>query len=190
MSFPAFLQQYGILAVYIGAIFEGETFAILGGAFVHQGIFSPISAFLAVAGGTFTADQSAFWAGRLAQKLPLVQKMMATSAFQKAQAALTRNPTAFVLTVRFAYGMRTAGALAIGTSNYPALRYVVLDLIAILIWSLLFVSLGYIFAFSLKQLFGEVEHAEKLIGAILVLVVAVGLGRYTIQHRRKAQPGN
>ncbi|TIT47170.1 MAG: DedA family protein, partial [Mesorhizobium sp.] len=34
-----FIEQYGLLAVFLGCVAEGESAAILGGFFAHQHVF-------------------------------------------------------------------------------------------------------------------------------------------------------
>lgn len=186
MSLEAFLLRFGVPALYAGSVIEGETFAIIGGALAHRGIFSLPVALVAVAAGTFTADQAAYWLGRSADRLRPVQKITSSAAFAKASALLKVHPKLFVFTVRFAYGMRTAGAMAIGASGFHWPLYVLLDLCAIAVWVVLFVSLGYAFAYTLDRLTSDVAHAEKLIALIVVGAALFALGRTALRRRADA----
>ncbi|TIT59432.1 MAG: DedA family protein, partial [Mesorhizobium sp.] len=51
-----FIEQYGLLAVFLGCLAEGESAAILGGFFAHQHVFVLWHAFAAAALGAFAGD--------------------------------------------------------------------------------------------------------------------------------------
>ena len=58
------IEQYGLIAVFIACVAEGETAAILAGFFAHRGYMS-FAAVVAVATfGAFCGDQFWFWLGR------------------------------------------------------------------------------------------------------------------------------
>ena len=50
------IEQYGLIAVFVACVAEGETAAILAGFFAHQGVFVPWQAFVAVFLGAFGGD--------------------------------------------------------------------------------------------------------------------------------------
>ena len=50
------IEQYGLVAVFVACVTEGETAAILAGFFAHQGVFVPWQAFVAVFLGAFGGD--------------------------------------------------------------------------------------------------------------------------------------
>ena len=58
------IEQYGLIAVFVGCLAEGETAAIVAGFFAHQGVFVPWQAFVAVFLGAFGGDAAFFLCGR------------------------------------------------------------------------------------------------------------------------------
>ena len=58
------IEQYGLIAVFVACVAEGETAAILAGFFAHQGVFVPWQAFVAVFLGAFGGDAMFFLCGR------------------------------------------------------------------------------------------------------------------------------
>ena len=50
------IEQYGLIAVFLGCVAEGESAALLGGFFAHQHVFVLWQAFLAAAIGAFVGD--------------------------------------------------------------------------------------------------------------------------------------
>src|SRR5690242_20928624 len=64
VSIEAIIARYGVVAVFAGAGFEGETAAVAGGLLAHQGYFALPSAMAAAAAGSLVADQIFFLLGR------------------------------------------------------------------------------------------------------------------------------
>lgn len=53
MSIELLIEHYGLLAIFLGAAFEGETAAFLGGVISHRGLLTYWSASLAATAGSF-----------------------------------------------------------------------------------------------------------------------------------------
>jgi len=58
------IEQYGLIAVFLGCVAEGESAAILGGFFAHQHLFVLWHTILAAALGAFAGDTLFFILGR------------------------------------------------------------------------------------------------------------------------------
>ncbi|WP_083024447.1 hypothetical protein [Vreelandella lionensis] len=63
------------------------------------------------------------------------------------------HPDVFAFSLRFLYGLRMAGAVTIGTTDYPWPRFILLNAISALLWSAAWVTLGYMFGQALAPLF-------------------------------------
>lgn len=172
-SLEHLISQYGVVAVFLGAAFEGETAVFLGGVFAHRHFMSWWEAATAAAIGSFAADQAWFFAGRYANRLAIVQRFLATDAAQKVSQLLESHPTGFILAFRFIYGMRTVSPIAIGLSSVPAIRFVVLNFIAAVVWAVLITTIGYLFGNAVEMLFGRLRLHLHLVIAILVIVAVV-----------------
>ncbi|MGA1829934.1 DedA family protein [Rhizobium wenxiniae] len=182
-SLEHLISQYGVLAVFLGAAFEGETAVFLGGVFAHRHFMSWWEAATAAAIGSFAADQAWFFAGRYANRLALVQRFLKTDAAQKVSQLLEAHPTGFILAFRFIYGMRTVSPIAIGLSSVPALRFVILNFIAAVVWAVLITTIGYLFGNAVEMLFGRLKlHLHMLIAIAAIAVILAALA-YLI-HRQ------
>jgi membrane protein DedA with SNARE-associated domain len=164
------IERYGLIAIFAGTILEGETAAILGGFFAHQGLFSGFAAFLAAALGAFASDCLFFLLGRRFAGHPFVARLRAKPGFSHANAMLRAHPNVFIIANRFVYGMRLAGGVAAGLSEIGALRFVVLNAISALIWAAIFYALGYFFGLGAEALLGDLVHRHHR------LLVGLGLG--------------
>jgi membrane protein DedA with SNARE-associated domain len=184
-SLEHLISQYGVLAVFLGAAFEGETAVFLGGVFAHRHFMSWWEAATAAAIGSFAADQAWFFAGRYANRLALVQRFLKTDAAQKVSQLLEAHPTGFILAFRFIYGMRTVSPIAIGLSSVPALRFVILNFIAAVVWAVLITSIGYLFGNAVEMLFGRLKlHLHMLIAIAAIAVILTALA-YLIRRQMR-----
>ncbi|MND29455.1 Inner membrane protein YohD [compost metagenome] len=184
-SLEHLISQYGVLAVFLGAAFEGETAVFLGGVFAHRHFMSWWEAATAAAIGSFAADQAWFFAGRYANRLALVQRFLKTDAAQKVSQLLEAHPTGFILAFRFIYGMRTVSPIAIGLSSVPALRFVILNFIAAVVWAVMITAIGYLFGNAVEMLFGRLRlHLHMLIAIAAIAVILAALA-YLIRRQMR-----
>lgn len=185
MTLSDALSQYGYLAVFLGTILEGETILILVGFAIHQGYMSfPLVLLSATAGGTI-GDQLFFFLGRyfggpLLSRFPRLQSH--TEHFNQ----LIRNHQAvIILGVRFMYGLRIAGPVAIGMSSVSTRRFVLLNPVGAVIWATLIISAGYLLGQTLQLLIVDIKKYESLaLLVIMVLMVLVWAIRYWLKHSK------
>lgn len=145
MDFGQLVEAIGPWAIALGAGFEGEAAAIAGGVMAHHDLFPVWAAFLATAFGAVVADQLFFQVGRRFRDRPFVVHVRQKPTFAKAVGFIERYPTGFILAFRFLYGFRTVSPIAIGLSSIPLRRFVLLNVIAALLWSAAFTTIGYLF---------------------------------------------
>lgn len=186
----ALIEQYGLIAVFIGCVAEGETAAILSGFFSHQGVFVPWQAFLAVFLGAFGGDFCFFLCGRRFADKPFVQRFRQKPGFDRAFDLMHRHPALYVIGNRYVYGFRLVGGVAAGLSSIPAPTFVVLNAISAAVWTALFVGIGYIFGLSAEQFFGAAlqKHHRLLVGLGIGIVVGFA-GWYAAHHFSKRAAG-
>jgi membrane protein DedA with SNARE-associated domain len=176
------LAEYGLWIVLLGTFFEGETVVIVAGFAAHQGLFNPLTVALLAFCGSFTGDQFWFFVSRNFRTNRYVTKVSSRPALQRALHILEKHPTAFILSFRFVYGIRNVSPVAIGLSEIPAHRFLILNAIAACVWAAAFTSVGYIFADTLEMVLGQlhkVEHFVLVVTGIAVLVYLLyRLARY------------
>jgi membrane protein DedA with SNARE-associated domain len=187
-----FIEQYGLIAVFLACVAEGETAAILAGFFAHQGVFVPWQAFVAVFLGAFGGDATFFLCGRRFADRPFVQRLRSRPGFDRAFDLMQRYPALYVVGNRYVYGFRLVGGVAAGMSTIAAPKFVVLNAVSALVWTTLFGGIGYIFGLGAEQILGETlhKHHRLLLGLGIGLVVGVA-GWYTAHRlsRRAAKAG-
>jgi membrane protein DedA with SNARE-associated domain len=185
-----FIEQYGLLAVFLGCVAEGESAAILGGFFAHQHVFVLWHAFVAAALGAFAGDTLFFILGRSFADNRYVVRLRRRPGFRRAYRLLNTHPNIFVLSNRYVYGMRLVGGIAAGLSTIAAPRFVILNAISSMIWAVLFSSIGYVFGLGAEHLIGQalMHHERLLVGLGIGLTVAV-LTWLVARHIAKRERG-
>ena len=174
------IAQYGLPAILLGAGLEGETVAILAGVIVHAGTLAFGPVVLAVALGSFMADQVWFACGRHFRGSRLVRRVSARPFFEKAIAAFERRPILFTFGFRFVYGLRTVSPIAIGTTRLPTMRFLVINAVAAAAWALVFVSAGDWFGHAIQAAFGALRsHHRLLVCAVVAPLFVAALAVWT-----------
>lgn len=184
------VERYGLVAVFLGCVAEGESAAILGGFLAHQRVFEAWQALAAVALGAFLGDTMFFLTGRLFADHPFVSRLRGKPGFGHAYRLVREHPTAYVLLNRYAYGFRLVGGVAAGLSGIAMPKFLVLNALSSLIWAMLFGGIGYVFGLGAERLIGgELARHHRLLmaGAIVVGVTLVAL---YVAHRRSRNAGD
>ncbi|HJW52532.1 MAG TPA: DedA family protein [Burkholderiaceae bacterium] len=175
---PALVAQYGLFAVLLGCILEGEAVLLLASASAHLGMLD-IRAVVAVAAtGAFIGDNLFFLLGRhwgvhvtehvpwLARVVPRVDRMLA------------RWRWGAVVVLRFTYGLRTGGPMLLGAGTMPLWEFVAANALGAAIWAVVIATIGYTAGQAIEGLLGNVAHVEKL---VLGLVIAIALAAIIIR---------
>lgn len=184
----ALIGQYGLIAVFLGCLAEGETAAILAGFFAHQGVFMIWQASAAVFLGAFLGDMAFFLFGRRFSETPFVGRLRRKPGFDRALDLMRRHPALYVIGNRYVYGFRLAGGVAAGLSGIPAPLFIVLNAMSAAVWTTLFVGIGYVFGIGAERIIGEALLAhQRLLVALALGVVFVTTAFLLARHaKRKA----
>ena len=180
-----FIALYGVWAVFLGAGLEGEAVVTAGGIFAHRGAINPYFAALAAAAGSFTADQIIFFLARTNRENRFIQRLLAKPAADRAVALLHKYPNAFCIAFRYIYGLRIAGPAAIGVSQIPAKRFVVLNFISASLWGSIFTYIGYRFGHAFEVAIGAIVSDKRLIAGVVALVLIIIAIVLIRRHRAK-----
>ena len=78
--------------------------------------------------------------------------------------------SAAILSVRFLYGLRTAGPIALGALGVPRWKFVLLNLLSAALWATAFALLGYQFGNALQWWLQDLRAVEE--GVLIVLLLA------------------
>lgn len=169
MAIEAFLAHWGIAAVFVGAMAEGESFVIGGGALAQQGLLVVWQVALAAFAGSVAMDQLCFWIGRRMSGHAFVQAIRRQAACKRAIDFVERHPTGYILSFRYLYGLRIVSPVAIGLTSVPAARFLALNAASAAVWAVLFTGIGYAAGHAYTRVFGEVHSVLILLLGVVVL---------------------
>ena len=176
------IEQYGLVAVFLGCVAEGESAAILGGFFAHQQVFVLWQAFLAAFLGAFAGDTFFFTLGRSFADHAYVVRFRKRPGFRRAYRLLNTHPNIFVLTNRYIYGMRLVGGIAAGLSTVSVPRFVILNAISSAVWAALFCTLGYVFGLGAERMVGQAFARHERLLIALAVGIAVAVLAWVVAH--------
>ncbi|WP_456323596.1 DedA family protein [Hydrogenimonas sp.] len=170
-SFPVhLLLAHGYIALFIWSVLEGEIGLMLAGwlASEHR-VFTYENVVMVAMAGAAIGDLVVFFIGRLFEKR--ARKWLdAHPKKKRAAIAWLKKWGAFVIVFeRFIYGTHIPILLTIGMSGYDFFKFLLFDLIGIVLWAFAFVSIGYFFGDSAINL---ILFAQKNIFAVLFIFAA------------------
>lgn len=181
VNVPELIQHYGYLAVAVGTFLEGETVLLLAGAAASRGHLALPTVIGVAALASFAGDQLFFLLGRRHGSRLLARWPSLHARTARARGLLERHHTPVILAVRFLYGLRVAGPIAIGMSGVPWLRFLLLNLAGTIVWAIIVAGVGYGFGQAAARMLGGVDADELLwVGALLL-----GVGLWWVWSRRK-----
>ena len=175
------IQHYGYLAVFVGALLEGETILVMAGFAAHAG-YLHLGLVIAVAAlGGFVGDQFFFMLGRLRGRQVLARFPSIEAHSARVEALVRRHQTWLIIGVRFMYGMRVAGPLLLGMSHVSRVRFAALNFAGALIWATLISGAGYLFGHAVEMFLHDAKRYEVLVLGGLLLA---GIGVWTVRRYR------
>src|SRR5262252_2619996 len=177
MDLHDLISTHGYWVVTLGCLAEGETLLVLAGFAASRGdldIFAVI-AIAAVAG--FLGDQFFFWLGRRHGSAVLARFPSVAQQSERVFRLIEKYQSWVIVGVRFAYGLRIAGPIIIGTSHVSTRRFALFNAIGAAIWAPLVAGVGYLFGEAANAVIDRLHNIELwlLLGltAIVLLVMLV-----------------
>jgi membrane protein DedA with SNARE-associated domain len=181
----ALLENYGYIAVFVGALLEGETVLVMAGFAAHRGLLHlpVVIAVAAVAG--FLGDQFFFMLGRyrgrqMLERFPSVQRQAA-----RVDDLINRHRIWLILGVRFMYGLRIAGPVLIGMASVSHVEFAVLNFVGAVIWAVIISGAGYVFGQAIAMAMHDAWRYEL---ELLVAIAVVGFVVWVVRRARTRAP--
>lgn len=188
MDLASLIQQYGYMAVFVGSVLEGETLLVLAGLAARRGYLSLQWVVVVAATGAFIGDQMCFFAGRRLGPRILTRWPRLEASIARTDALLARYGAFVVVGLRFTYGLRLGGVLAIGMSRMSWARFASLNLIGALLWAPIVAGAGYLLGNAVEPLLEDGRYGEYFMFATVIFVGVVvwllGRGRAR-RHSKK-----
>jgi membrane protein DedA with SNARE-associated domain len=171
--------------MFCGIFFEGEMVMITSVIAAHHGHLNLWIVIAIGLTGTYASDSFYFFFGRKRGKEWLNKNARFSDKYKVIDRKIDKYPILIFLVYRFMYGFRTIAPLAIGVSHTKTSKFLILSAISTLVWGVTYGAVGYLFGEVLKTKFSHIEHIEKYVIGILLLVGLVVYILYGMRNRRK-----
>src|SRR5574338_667137 len=170
MDLGSLLHEHLYLAVAVGGLLEGETVVVLAGLAAHQGYASWWAVTLFAALVNAVVDQFWFLVGHwhgpaVVARLPGLRRRVDALAPR-----LYHHRRWLIFGLRFSYGLRVAGPVALGMTRMPLREFALFNVPAALLWSAIFTGLGYLGGIALVAMLERIHrHEHVIVAAVLAL---------------------
>lgn len=160
------LIKYGLVAVFVAAMFEADVIPILVGVAAHRGYFNPPFAIAVASFGALSGDCLWFYLGRSGaiKKSKLMLRLQAKAEILFRRVGHWQIPASHIL-----YGTRVATMTFLGARGSSVGRFVLVDGVSCFALTTLLFCLGFALSASVSMILVDVKRVE------LVLLVAVAL---------------
>jgi membrane protein DedA with SNARE-associated domain len=182
------IASYGYLALFLGTFLEGEMFFIMGGVAACQGLLDPYYTALAAISGALAGDNLFYLLGHRQGARLLARPWRLGRKVILARSLVRRHAVPLMLLSRFLYGLRMVVPLACGTAGVRPWRFMLLNLVSAIGWTLCFSCLGYFLGGWIVSHLGAVKGLQMVV-LLFLAVVAIG-ALVTRQVRRRFSASN
>lgn len=176
-----FLGQYGLYAVFILAMIEGDITLLLAGVLANSHFFGEYSFARVLLWGTLggvASDNIAYATGRGFRK-----GVSDLSFYRSASPRMERLTTKFgplsIFLSKYIYGLRWATCIFYGVGRMPYLRFLLLSVASCFMWVALLSGAGYFFSGAVIGLIGDFQR----LGKVLLVIVVVGILGFYLAER-------
>ncbi len=182
------IAQFGWVAVFIGALLEGETVVLIAAVMVQQGVLDFKSVLPAAVLGAFAGDQFFFHLGRhhgsrLFSRYPVWQRSV-----KRAIALLERRRRWVILFYRFLYGMRAVIPFLLGSGNCGVGLFTVLSALSAVVWAAVLGVGGYWCGDLFQHWLRQGRHIQQgVLGAVIILILVIAGFRWWKRKRRSGK---
>jgi membrane protein DedA with SNARE-associated domain len=170
MLYDFFAQHLSYPVLFLWSILEGEVGLTLGGLLSKEGVLEFRYVVLIAICGAFLGDLIVFTTGKLAGKRFKNYFQNKQSEIEQIEESFKRYGSWLIFFERYLYGAHIPTLLIIGSSGYGFAKFLLLDIVAVSLWAVTFVSLGYWFDKEFIALLGLIS---KYLTAFVFLVLFV-----------------
>ncbi|WWP00852.1 MAG: DedA family protein [Candidatus Dasytiphilus stammeri] len=177
------ISKYGYLAIFMGCLTEGETIILLGGMAAQKGLLNYGYVVLAAMLGGAIGDQLLFIIGCYYSS-NILQRFKKKRPILHFNQMICRRPLFFTIIVRFMYGFRIAGPMIIGASQLSFGKFFIFNIIGALLWSLIFVSIGYLGGEMILPWLHNIDQYIKYLLWLITAIFMIWLVRKILRNLR------
>jgi membrane protein DedA with SNARE-associated domain len=139
------IAHFSYKILFVWSIFEGEIGLALAGYMVKQARFDLPLVLAITISGAIIGDMSMFIFGRLFKSKAEAILSNYARRMQKVEKWFLRFGSWIIVFERFIYGTHIPALLMLGVSGFGFWKFVLLDIIGVVLWAVTFTTLGYVF---------------------------------------------
>ncbi len=178
------LLKYGYLILFLGVVVEGEAFLIAGSFLASRGYFNLATVTLVALAANALSAQFYYTAARVRGRRWFESRFPDNSPYRRIINWVGRRTNWLLLMSRFLFGFRIVIPAACGAFGMPVARFVVLNIIAGLLWAVPTALVGYYFGASAGEWFRDARQYTLIIAIVASAGVALFLAIRHIQRFR------
>jgi membrane protein DedA with SNARE-associated domain len=175
------IGQYGVYAVFVLVMIEGDITLLLAGVLAHSGFFGDYSfarvLLWATLGGSIS-DNFAYLAGRA-----FCESVREFRFYRAARPRLEKLTNKFgplsIFLSKYIYGLRWASCVFYGVGRMPYLKFLAVSLGSCFLWVFMLAGAGYFFSGAVMGLIGDFQR----LGKVLLVIVVVGIAGFYLAER-------
>ncbi|MFY9555000.1 MAG: DedA family protein [Blastocatellia bacterium] len=167
-----FIKSYGLWAVFLGTMIEGDLTLLFAGVLARAGLFTFEEAFAVGMAGGFVGDTLSYMIGArfrgrahtwhfFVRARPRIEKLM------------RRFGVLSVFIVKYVYGLRTTSAIFWGLAHFGFLRFSLLTLASCAVWVGVLAGLGFTFATGIEKLVGDLKRIQIILLVVVIILATV-----------------
>ncbi|HKE56757.1 MAG TPA: DedA family protein [Pyrinomonadaceae bacterium] len=175
------IGQYGLYAVFILVMLEGDITLLLAGVLAHSAFFGEYSFARILLWGTLggcLSDNVAYFAGRA-----FCESVREFRFYRVAKPRIEQLTNKFgslsIFLSKYIYGLRWASCVFYGVGRMPYLRFLVVSLGSCFVWVFILSGAGYFFSGAVMGLIGDFQR----LGKVLLVIVVVGIVAFYMAER-------
>lgn len=181
----AYIAQYGYIGIFIGTFLEGETTVLLGGIFAKLNYMDLKKVMFCAFLGTFIGDLSFFFLGRVVGRNYIERYDFLRTRAALADRIIRKHGHLIIFAIRFLVGIRSVVLLLLGCTGIRMGKFLFLDLVNSIFWSLFVSSAGYLFANVVYVFVYDIKKYEHLVVPLILVPVFVGIYVYRRMMKEK-----
>ncbi len=181
MSFEAaqLVRDYGYYAVVVGTFFEGEMIMLAAGVAAAAGCLSVPGALAAGILGIFLSDTFCFFLGRFAGERLVRWFPKLYARLGGVFRMVEKHDEKLIVFFQFFPGLCTVTPVAFGMSRISAPRFMALNLLGNILWTVSFTLAGYALGNALEYALDDLRNLQWVIaGGLLVALAGWALWRW------------
>jgi membrane-associated protein len=179
--FNQLIGQYGLYAILILVMIEGDITLLLAGVLAHSYFFGEYSfaqVLLWATLGGVASDNIAYAAGRVFRKGVRDLRFYRRNSPRMERLTTKFGPLSIFLS-KYIYGLRWATCIFYGVGRMSYLRFLVLSVTSCFLWVFLLSGAGFFFSGAVMGLIGDFQR----LGKVLLVIVVLGITGFYLAER-------